>query len=551
MFLFGQKLYIIKIKKSPKIHQNFNFNSRTHTRAHIHTSSPSMFKKLCSSVTKSAAVAAVVLPDDGGGGFKSTPPACRTEEEEEEEEEKAKVVFDPNPNNVSIHPRTPIRNFELGPIIGTGSFGIVPIAKHRDSGLVVAIKILSKAHVAKTKQIAHIVQEKKILERCSKSKFIVRLFSYAQTKEEIHLVMEFVPGGELFNQLRIYRRLKNDIARFYVVEIALAFEYLHETCAKPCRVAYRDLKPENVLLDGYGYVKLADFGFAKQLGPKIISKRNEGGGGGGGVATNRREEEMRQKVGFIENEKAYTLCGTPDYLAPEVILNGGHDESVDWWALGVLLYELVRGMPPFQSEDPWATYQKILKREFTFGPKEPKKAKKTKNKNGKKETLTTTASGMKKKKIKIDDDNGKQNDVVDEEEEEEEIENAFGFTKQSRDLIRKLLTVESANRLGSTYGSIEIKNHPWFRSVDWNLASERKWRKPPIIPQCPRSEKELYAMLQKIAEEEGFDEESSARNDANFVELSQEDEMAFQALEEKDESDFGGNESDVIVNIET
>ena len=512
-----------------------------------------MFKKLCSSVKKSA-TAAVVLPDDGGGGFKSTPPACRTdeeEEEEEEEEEKAKVVFDPNPNNVSIHPRTPIRNFELGPIIGTGSFGIVPIAKHRDSGLVVAIKILSKAHVAKTKQIAHIVQEKKILERCSESKFIVRLFSYAQTKEEIHLVMEFVPGGELFNQLRIYRRLKNDIARFYVVEIALAFEYLHETCAKPCRVAYRDLKPENVLLDGYGYVKLADFGFAKQLGPKIISKRNEGGGGGGGVATNRREEEMRQKVGFIENEKAYTLCGTPDYLAPEVILNGGHDESVDWWALGVLLYELVRGIPPFQSEEPWATYQKILKREFTFGPKEPKKAKKTKKKNGKKETSTTTASGMKKKKIKIDDDNGKLNDVEEEEEEEEEIENAFGFTKQSRDLIRKLLTVESANRLGSTHGSIEIKNHPWFRSVDWNLASERKWRKPPIIPQCPRSEKELYAMLQKIAEEEGFDEESSARNDANFVELSQEDEMAFQALEEKDESEFGGNESDVIVNIET
>ena len=529
-----------------------------------------MFKKLCSSIAPPPTTTTTARSSSGGGGGVSSqkltrestkkPPLLAANPAAIKAEKAPAEVFDPNPNNVSIHPKTPIRNFELGPIIGTGSFGIVPIAKHRDSGLVVAIKILSKAHVAKTKQIAHIVQEKKILERCSKSEFIVRLFSYAQTREEIHLVMEFVPGGELFNQLRIYRRLKNDIARFYVVEIALAFEYLHEMCAKPCRVAYRDLKPENVLLDGYGYVKLADFGFAKQLGPKSIGKRKDGGGGGGSGGCGGAMEELRQKVGFIENEKAYTLCGTPDYLAPEVILNGGHDESVDWWALGVLLYELVRGIPPFQSEEPWATYQKILKREFTFGPKEPKKAKKTKHKSGKKETSTTTTSGSKKKKVKTDEGNGNQNDKEgedeekeEEEEEEEETENAFGFTKESRDLIRKLLTVESANRLGSTYGSIEIKNHPWFRSVDWKLASERKWRKPPIVPQCPRSEKELYAMLQKIAEEEGFDEESSARNDANFVELSQEDEAAFQALEDDYEgaNDKNENEIDNIITVET
>ena len=213
-----------------------------------------MFRKLCSSVSRASGSIRVPSPPSRCEKTKRTssprkppppplPPPLPPPFVPEKEEGKERQVFDPNPNNVSIHRKTPIRNFELGPIIGTGSFGIVPIAKHRDSGLVVAVKILSKAHVAKTKQIAHIVQEKKILEKCSKSKFIVQLFSYAQTKEEIHLVMEFVPGGELFNQLRLYRRLKNDIARFYIVEITLAFEYLHETCAKPCRVAYRDLKP--------------------------------------------------------------------------------------------------------------------------------------------------------------------------------------------------------------------------------------------------------------------------------------------------------------------
>ena len=517
-----------------------------------------MFRKLCSSVSKASGSIRVPSPPSRCEKTKRTssprkppppplPPPLPPPFVPEKEEGKERQVFDPNPNNVSIHRKTPIRNFELGPIIGTGSFGIVPIAKHRDSGLVVAVKILSKAHVAKTKQIAHIVQEKKILEKCSKSKFIVQLFSYAQTKEEIHLVMEFVPGGELFNQLRLYRRLKNDIARFYIVEITLAFEYLHETCAKPCRVAYRDLKPENVLLDGYGYVKLADFGFAKQLGPKVIDTSKDGKAV---TVTYRREEEVHQKVGFIENEKAYTLCGTPDYLAPEVILNGGHDESVDWWGLGILLYELVRGIPPFQSEEPWATYQKILKREFTFGPKERKKAKKKKKKSGKKDTETTTKT--KKKKVYIDDDDEKQSDEEGDDDDDEENENAFGFTKQSRDLIRKLLTVESAKRLGSTHGSIEIKSHPWFRSVNWKLASERKWKKPPIVPRCPRSEKELYAMLQKIAEEEGFDQESSARNDTNFVEISQEDEMAFQALEEDEIlDDEYRNESDGMITVET
>ena len=130
-----------------------------------------MFKKLCSSIAPPPTTTTTARSSSGGGGGVSSqkltrestkkPPLLAANPAAIKAEKAPAEVFDPNPNNVSIHPKTPIRNFELGPIIGTGSFGIVPIAKHRDSGLVVAIKILSKAHVAKTKQIAHIVQEKK------------------------------------------------------------------------------------------------------------------------------------------------------------------------------------------------------------------------------------------------------------------------------------------------------------------------------------------------------------------------------------------------------
>ena len=176
-----------------------------------------------------------------------------------------------------------------------------------------------------------------------------------------------------------------------------------------------------------------------------------------------------------------------------------------------MLYELVRGVPPFSVEEPWATYQKILKHEFTFGPKESSKGK----------------SKTKKKK-----------EPTESKEQNDDVENAYGFTKQSRDLIRKLLTVDSSKRLGSTSGFIEIKTHPWFSSVDWDLARERKWRKPQIIPNCPKPEKEMYEMLQKTAEQEGFDEESSARHGAiiDFV-FSAEDEKKFQELD----SSMGNN----------
>ena len=143
------------------------------------------------------------------------------------------------------------------------------------------------------------------------------------------MVLEFVQGGDLFSHLRNVGKLSIENGKFYAANVALTIEYMHSK-----GIVYRDLKPENLLLAHNGYLKLADFGLAK----------------------------------VIEN-KTYTLCGTPEYLAPEMILNKGHDRAVDWWAYGVLLYEMLVGMEPFSSEDPTEVYHKILTGKLSF-PKE-------------------------------------------------------------------------------------------------------------------------------------------------------------------------------------
>ena len=147
------------------------------------------------------------------------------------------------------------------------------------------------------------------------------------------MVLDYVPGGELFTYLRKLRRFDEPTARFYICEIVLVLEYLHETQAG---VAYRDLKPENLLLDADGHVKLVDFGFAKRLGRSVD------------------EDSMPRST---QSAETYTLCGTPEYLAPEVIHNKGHTTAVDWWALGILLYEFLTGYPPFWHHNPIEIYK--------------------------------------------------------------------------------------------------------------------------------------------------------------------------------------------------
>lgn len=190
---------------------------------------------------------------------------------------------------------------------------------------VYALKILKKTEVIKLKQIDHVRNERAILADVAGYPFITNLLGSFSDNESLYMLLDYVPGGELFSYLRKYRRFDEQVARFYAAEIVLVLEFLHE---RQGGVAYRDLKPENLLLDQEGHIKLVDFGFAKRLGYK-----------------DDRPVET------------YTLCGTPEYLAPEVIHNKGHTTAVDWWALGILIYEFLTGYPPFWHQNPIEIYK--------------------------------------------------------------------------------------------------------------------------------------------------------------------------------------------------
>ncbi|PNW86201.1 hypothetical protein CHLRE_02g076900v5 [Chlamydomonas reinhardtii] len=283
-------------------------------------------------------------------------------------------------------PRVKFTELEFHRIIGTGQFGLVRVVRNIKTNEVYALKVMHKAPIVESKQIEHVINERKILEEACTHPFCVRLCGAYQDKASLYLLQEWVPGGELFHHLDVEGAFDEPTAMFYAANVLLALEFLH---AKG--IVYRDLKPENLLLDTQGYIKMADFGFAKYIG----------------------------------GDKTYTICGTPDYQAPEVIMRRGTTKAADYWALGVLIFEMLVGDPPFKSltGDPWDTFRRTLSGRF-YVP----------------------------------------NFISD----------------QAADLIFKLLQVNPDKRLGSDkrLGAEEIKRHRWFSRIDWRALEQKKLPSP-------------------------------------------------------------------------
>lgn len=232
-------------------------------------------------------------------------------------------------------PEMHLNNFEIKRTLGVGAFGSVKLVKANGTVFdkeatdgYYALKCISKELVEESGLTNHILNEKAVMSQLSHP-FIVRFVSAIQDSQNIYFLLESLLGGELCDMLYSMKKFPEPWAKFYSASVVFAFFHMHSRT-----IAYRDLKPENLVLDRRGYVKIVDFGLAKK----------------------------------VKDGKTWTWCGTPDYLAPEIILNEGHDWAVDYWALGVLLIELTTGDAPFADDNPMEVYQKILAGNYTVPP---------------------------------------------------------------------------------------------------------------------------------------------------------------------------------------
>jgi len=227
----------------------------------------------------------------------------------------------------SFHQTAPVSlpsldSFKMIKVIGKGSFGKVFLVREKSSSEMFALKVLKKDNIIKRNQVEHTRTERSVLGYV-KHPFIVGLNMAFQSPDKLYFVLDYCAGGELFFHLGKVGKFSEPRACFYAAEITLAINYVHDL-----DIVYRDLKPENVLLDSRGHVRLTDFGLSKEG----ISNSSSG---------------------------ANSFCGTPEYLAPEILNRQGHGRAVDWWSLGALLYEMLTGLPPFYCRDREKLFEKI------------------------------------------------------------------------------------------------------------------------------------------------------------------------------------------------
>ena len=279
-------------------------------------------------------------------------------------------------------------DFDKLKVLGKGSFGEVLLVRLKANNKYYAMKILIKKNVKLRHQESHTRTERDLMVKIN-CPFIVNIKFAFQDAVNLYIITEFMQGGEMFFHLHREKKFSNEKTKFYIVEIILAIEFLHKN-----KMLYRDLKPENIMIDSTGHIKLTDFGLSK-----MVKKAKE---------------------------KAFTICGTPQYLAPEILSDDGYDNSVDWWSLGCVMYEMLTGGPPFRL--PKNSY------------------------------LT---ADLYKKKINFPD----------------------YITAEAKDLIKQLLVANPKRRLGyGQDGSKKIKEHQYFCDIDWDDAADRKLT-PPFIPE--------------------------------------------------------------------
>ncbi|GMH51816.1 hypothetical protein TrRE_jg4284 [Triparma retinervis] len=282
-------------------------------------------------------------------------------------------------SNVSLE----LSDLDMGRTLGIGAFGRVKLVKVKTdpNSPTFALKCQSKKAIVENGLQDHVMNEKNIMAELDHP-FILKYFCSMKDDRYIYFVLELLLGGELFTFLRNETQFSESWSRFYSASVLMAFCQIHGR-----KIAYRDLKPENLVMDADGFLKVVDFGLAK-----------------------------------VVAGKTWTLCGTPDYLAPEIILNEGHDLAVDYWALGVLIYEMTAGMPPFYADDPMEVYEKILSGHVSI---------------------------------------------------------PSHFSKSLSDIVKKLLKTYQSKRLGNTKGGTgAVMKHKWYSGFDWDALLNRKIEVP-------------------------------------------------------------------------